>query len=211
MNRLTEYFFKHSHGVFTQSEITTAIGGTKYSQHGLIKRAIANEEIINIRRGLYCLSPELQRNPISVYSLAQRVYGPSYISMESALSYHGLIPEAVYAITCASFNNGKDFNTPLGLFSYKRIPQDIFHLGVERIKDDNENIFFMASPVKALAEYMYVHMLNWKNLAEPMMSLRLDEEIFFNIELTEIKAIMENYHSGRIKRFLKAWMSEVRK
>jgi hypothetical protein len=144
-----------------------------------------------------------------MYSLAQRVYGPSYISMESALSFHGMIPEAVYAITCVSFNNGKDFTTPLGLFSYKRVPQDIFYLGVERIKDENGNVFFMASPIKALADYLYIHMLKWRNLTEPIESLRIDEERLKHINRNEMKDIMDNYHSGRIKRFLKAWMSEV--
>ncbi|NCB00799.1 MAG: hypothetical protein EOM67_01360 [Spirochaetia bacterium] len=209
MNRLTEHFLKHSLGVFTKAEIATAIEGTEYSRNGLIKRAIASGDIINIRRGLYCLCPELQKSPISVYSLAQRIYGPSYISMESALSYHGLIPEAVYTITCASFNNSKEFNTPLGLFSYNRIPQDIFYVGVERIKDENNNIFFMASPIKALAEYLYVHMLSWKDLVEPIESLRIDEERFNEINRKEIRVIMDNYHNGRVKRFLEAWVKEV--
>jgi len=77
-------------------------------------------------------------------------------------------------------------------------------------KDENGNVFFMASPIKALADYMYIHMLNWRNLNEPIESLRLDEERFIHINRNEIKDIMDNYHSGRIKRFLKAWMSEVK-
>ncbi len=93
MNKLTEQFFRVPAGVFTQSDVAALIDGTDFSRHGLIKRAISAGEIVNIRRGLYCLAREYQKKPISVYSLAERIYGPSYISMETALSYHGLIPE----------------------------------------------------------------------------------------------------------------------
>ena len=97
MNRLTEQFFQAPTGVFTQSDVAVSVDGTDFSRHGLIKRAMAGGEILNIRRGLYCLAPEFQKKPISVYGLAEKVYGPSYIRTETALSYHGVIPEAVYA------------------------------------------------------------------------------------------------------------------
>ena len=68
--------------------------------------------------------------------------------------------------TCASFHNGKDFDTPLGLFSYKRVPQKTFFAGVERRVDQDDNVFFMASPAKALADYVYVHRMNWAGIDE---------------------------------------------
>ncbi len=176
MNRLTEQFFQAPTGVFTQSDVAVAIDGTDFSRHGLVKRAMAGGEILNIRRGLYCLAPKFQKKPISVYSLAEQVYGPSYISMEAALSYHGWIPEAVYTCTCASFGNSKEFETPLGVFSYKRIPQNTFYFAVERCVDENNNIFFMASPAKALADHLYSQSMNWAGTKEPVESLRIDED-----------------------------------
>ncbi|MEA3342315.1 MAG: hypothetical protein U9R15_20305, partial [Chloroflexota bacterium] len=118
LNRLTKQLFDCPTGVFAQPEVAVAVGGSDFSRHGLIKRAMAGGEILNIRRGLYCLAPRYHRKPVSVYPLAQHVYGPSYISLETALSYHGWIPEAVYACTSASHNNAKEFRTPLGIFSY---------------------------------------------------------------------------------------------
>ena len=53
MNKLTERFFDAPTGVFTFVESTVAIDGSDFSRHGLIKRAIASGEILNIRRGLY--------------------------------------------------------------------------------------------------------------------------------------------------------------
>lgn len=210
MNRLTKQFFKAPTGVFTQADVATLLEGTDFSRHGLIKRAIAAGEILNIRRGLYCLAPEYQKKPVSVYSLAQRIYGPSYISMETALSHHGWIPEAVYACTCASFGNSKEFATPLGVFSYQRVPQHTFFHGVQRCNDDNGNVFFMASPAKALVDYLYVHQLHWTGINEPIGSLRIDEDELARVTTAELEALLDNYSNGRVKRFLTGWLDGVK-
>ena len=210
MNRLSEQFFRAPTGVFTQSDVTASVDGTDFSRHGLIKRAMSAGEILNIRRGLYCLAPEFQKKPVSVYSLAQRIYGPSYISMETALSHHGWIPEAVYACTCVSFGNSKEFETPLGVFSYTRVPQHTFFLGVERCNDENGNVFFMASPAKALADYLYVHQSNWTGIEEPIGSLRIDEDELACVTAEELEALLDNYSNGRVKRFLTGWLKEVK-
>jgi len=210
MNRLTEKFFRAPTGVFTLADVAVSVDGSDFSRHGLIKRAMSTGEILKIRRGLYCLAPEFQKKPISVYSLAQRIYGPSYISMETALSYHGWIPEKVYACTCASFGNSKDFETPLGVFSYKRVPQHTFFHGVERCGDENGNVFFMASPAKALVDYLYIHQLNWSRIDEPTGSLRIDEDELACITTEELEALLNNYSNGRIKRFLFGWLGGVK-
>ncbi len=210
MNRLTEQFFRAPTGVFTQSDVAALVDGTDFSRHGLIKRAMSAGEILNIRRGLYCLAPKFQKKPVSVYSLAQRIYGPSYISMETALSYHCWIPEAVFACTCASFGNSKKFETPLGLFSYKRVPQHTFFLGVERCNDKNGNVFFMASPTKALVDYLYIHQLNWTRIDEPTGSLRIDEDELACVTAEELEVLMNNYSNNRVKRFLNGWLGEVK-
>jgi predicted transcriptional regulator of viral defense system len=210
MNRLTEKFFRAPTGVFTLADVAVSVDGSDFSRHGLIKRAMSAGEILKIRRGLYCLAPEFQKKPISVYGLAQRIYGPSYISMETALSYHGWIPEKVYACTCASFGNSKDFETPLGVFSYKRVPQHTFFHGVERCGDENGNVFFMASPAKALVDYLYIHQLNWSRIDEPTGSLRIDEDELACITTEELEALLNNYSNGRIKRFLFGWLGGVK-
>jgi len=210
MNRLTEQFFRAPAELFTQADVATLLEGTDFSRHGLIKRAISAGEILNIRRGLYCLAPEFQKKPISVYALAERIYGPSYISMESALSHHGWIPEAVYACTCASFANSREFATPLGAFSYRRVPQNAFFLGVDRCKDANGNVFFMATAAKALADYLYMQKLNWSGMAEPIASLRIEEEELAKVSIQDLEELLGNYSNGRVRRFLTGWLRQVR-
>ena len=211
MNKLTEHFFTASTNVFTQVDVATAIGGSPYSYHGLIKRAIANGEILNIRRGLYCLAPKYQKKPLSVYSLAEQIYGPSYISLETALSYSGWIPEAVYTCTSVCYRSAKEFATPLGMFSYKPVPQHTFYAEVERQKDKDGNVFFIATPAKALADYIYLHRLNWRGISDAMMSLRIDEEELLSVKQQELSRLLDNYKNGRIKRFLTGWLEVLEK
>ena len=114
MNKLTEKVF----GLIPWSQFTTQDVATLFPEgndrrFGLVKRATASGEIIHIRRGLYCLASKYHKNSINLYALAQHVYGPSYVSLESALSWHGWIPKAIHAITNASFKKSKEFKTPL--------------------------------------------------------------------------------------------------
>ena len=206
MNKLTQYFFKADRPVFTQTDVAVAIEGTDFSRHGLIKRAIASGELLNVRRGLYCLAEPFQKKPVNVYGISQLVYGPSYVSLESTLSFHGWIPEAVYACTCVSFNSAKEFDTPLGLFSYKRVPQKAFYMGVDRCVDEHGNVFFMASPAKALADYVYVRRLTWTGVDAAIGSLRIEPEEIRSVEPAELSDVASNYGSRRVQRFLSGWL-----
>lgn len=205
MNRITQHFFNAPTGVFTQPEVAVAIDGSDFSRHGLVKRALARGEILNIRRGLYCLAPRYQKKPVSIFGLAQRVYGPSYISLETALSYHGWIPEAVYACTCVSAGRAKEFTTPLGLFSYTRVPQGTFYAGVERSVDTDGNTWFMAWPAKALADYVYVHRPNWTSIEEASASLRIEADELNSATREQLEVLVANYSNVRVTRFLRAW------
>ncbi len=204
MNRLTERFFQPPTVVFSQPEVAVAMEGTDFARHGLVKRALAKGEILAIRRGLYCLAPRYQKKPVSVYAISQRVYGPSYVSFETALSYCGWIPEAVYACTCASLGKAKDFHTPLGVFTYRRVPQKAFYADVERIANPDGNVFLMATPVKALADYVYVHRLDWR-IGDASASLRIEPDDLSTAIPEQLRLLTDNYSSLRVKRFLASW------
>ncbi|MBI2194794.1 MAG: hypothetical protein HYU36_22665 [Planctomycetes bacterium] len=114
---------KAKNGVFTHPEVNCWVGGSAARQHSLLKRSMAAGEVLRIHRGLYCLANRFLASKPNPFVLAQRVYGPSYVSLESALSYHGWIPEAAYAVTSTSVNRSREFDTPLGLFSFASVPQ----------------------------------------------------------------------------------------
>ncbi len=127
MQKLTEIALeKIPQGVFTDANLQNLLRGSDDRRYGLVKRALAAGEVVRIRRGLYSLAPKYLRQPLDLYSLAQKIYGPSYISLESALSYHGWIPEAVYLVASVCAKRSAQFNTPLGNFSFQRIACPLF-------------------------------------------------------------------------------------
>jgi predicted transcriptional regulator of viral defense system len=211
MKKLTEKIFENApYGYFTSQDVATLFPESEDKRYGLVKRAIAGGEIIHIRRGLYCLAPKYQKKKINLYAVAQHIYGPSYVSLESALSRHGWIPEAVYTLTSVSSGKSKEFKTFLGAFSYNRVPQNVFYAGVERLTDDEGDVFLMASPIKALADYVYVHKKDWAGLRPAAESLRIEPDEFESVTADDLDALIENYTSRRVGKFLKGVRKDLK-
>jgi len=114
---------------------------------------IKSGEVIRVRRSFFLDAHDRSYSP---KSLAALIYGPSYISFESALSYYGLIPERVAAITSAVFNKNKNraFHTPVGDFYYYYLPPALYPYGVVRRQENNQG-FLIGSPEKALCDTLY--------------------------------------------------------
>ena len=149
--------------------------GSKDSLNAMLKRAVASGEILRVCRGLYGLDRRYLRESLHPFVLAQPMYGPSYISLESALSHHGWIPEAVHAVTSVTVRRTASFDTPFGPFSFTRVAQRTFFAGVERVEVGPGAVFLLASPLKALADYVHVHVLATMPPADLIASLRVDE------------------------------------
>lgn len=90
-----------------------------------------------------------------LYYIANKIYYPSYISLESALSFYGIIPEGVFQITSCTTRKTQKFNTPDGSFSYRNIKTEMFWgYRVEKLKSLQ---FSIATPEKAIVDYLYLH------------------------------------------------------
>jgi hypothetical protein len=171
---------------------------------------VASGEVWRARRGLYCLADRYLKGRINPLELAQRIHGPSYVSLETALSHHGWIPEGVQAITSVSRGRSRTFDTPVGLFTFTRVPQRRFLAGVRRGSIDDGDAFFLATPLKALADLVYVQRRDWRSAAPVVESLRVEEESL--AELTEelFDEVMSAYKPGRVLRFLEGFREELR-
>ena len=211
MNTLTEKIFEYApYGDFTTQDVATLFPGSENRRYSLVKRAIAGGEVIHICRGLYCLASKYRKKNVNLYALAQRIYGPSYVSLESALSWHGWIPEAVYTLTSVSVGKAKEFNTPLGVFSYVPVPQKIFYTAVERMTDEAGNVFLIATPIKALADYVYVHKKDWTGLKPVTESLRVEPEEFESISANDIEPVIDNYTNQRVRKFIEGLKTDLK-
>jgi len=211
MNQLTRKIIEFvPFGVLSGQDLSTLLPEGDNKRQALIKRAIASGDLIHIRRGLYCLAPMYQKTRLSPYCFAQHICGPSYLSLESALRWHNWIPEAVYSYTSVSFKNSKDFNTPLGLFSYRRVPQKTFYAGVSRQTDESGGVILIASPLKALADYVYVHKCDWVGLDPVLLSLRVEMEELECLSSDEFDVLTDNYNSRRVQHFCKGLRKDLK-
>lgn len=107
--------------------------------------------IIRLRRGLYVVNPEQNGVPLCLGLIANHIYAPSYVSMQSALRHYGLIPESVYSTQSMTFKLAKSYDTPVGHFTYTHADKAAFHIGL-RIEREGGAAYVMATPEKALCD-----------------------------------------------------------
>ena len=201
---------KADRGVFTREQAALWFQDRGARLDALLKRAVASREVRRIRRGLYCLSDRYLRGRVNPLELAQRVHGPSYISLETALSHHGWIPEAVQAVTSVALGRSRTFDTPVGLFSYTRVPQRIFLAGVRRVSVDGGGAYFLATPLKALADLVYVQRLDWRSVDPVVESFRVEGESFAELTGELFDEVMAAYRPGRVRRFLDGFRKDLK-
>lgn len=129
--------------------------------------------IKKIAGGCYIFS-DLTVDENVLFEIANRLYNPSYVSLESALSYYQVIPEAVYGITSISTRRTYSFSTPLGKFQYRTVKPDLF-FGYQ-IVSFNSKAFKIADMEKAVLDFFYLHP-ELKSMSD-IISLRFSEEAF---------------------------------
>jgi predicted transcriptional regulator of viral defense system len=211
MQTITEIALqKAKRGVFTRREAAYWADNDGARLDALLKRSVSTKEVVRICRGLFYLANKYTQGPIHSFELSQRIFGPSYISLESALSHHGWIPEAVYSITSVSQKRSRDFKTPLGLFSYTRIPQNLFFAGVRREELADGGTFLVAEPLKALADYIHAHSCDWLGIAPVVESLRIEETELAALTTRSFEQLEGVYRSTRVCRFLESIQKEMK-
>lgn len=174
-----------------------------------ILRMVKNNELIRLKNGLYIINEKItdaNSKAVPLEQVANFLYGPSYVSMEWALSFYGMIPERVYSVTCATLGRNKEYHTPIGSFSYYHLSSRCYSVGVMQKKSpDFVGGFLMASPEKALADMVFktCKSLNKDQLKEELVeSKRIDQECFRNLN-KELLEDIANCYQARSVHFLK--------
>lgn len=129
-------------------------------------------KVEKIRNGLYLNGGHRLRSVVDLYSIANRMYVPSYVSTISALRYYNLIPEIVYGVTSISTKKTKEFNFKQTLFSYQQVKSSLF-FGFQAIQW-RKSSFYIATPEKALLDLAYLEPLFSE--AAWLEEMRFDEE-----------------------------------
>lgn len=210
MQRITQLAIEHGRrALFTRKDAGFWADSSGASLDGLLKRGVREGEIVRYRLGLYGLAPRYSRERIHPFAVAQYLHGPSYISLESALAHHGWIPEAVYTITSVTQLRTRSFETPVGVFSFTRIPQNCFFTGVRKETTSVGGAFFVATPLKALADYLYVHRPAWTSPGAACESLRIEESEWETLNADMFDELEGVYRERFVIEFLEKVRKEV--
>jgi len=173
----------------------------KYSNYSnpkaKINRLLHKQQLFSLSKGVYTDNKEL--HPFCVASILN---GPSYISFHKALEYYGLIPEAVYTITCATFNKRKDrtINNNFCNFKYSDVASQVFYYGVVT-KEINGIKFYIATREKALCDLLYKlpPVISIKQMKQLLFeNLRIDEDDFKELNKKDIQFLAKHYHCRNI-------------
>lgn len=125
---------------------------TYASPRDKISDLLRQKVIIRVKKGLYVFGDGEHKNPYPLETLANLIYGPSYISLDYALQLYGLIPERVETISSVTLGRSRSFATPVGNFLYRKIKYSAYADGVDLVASDHENSYLLAVPEKALVD-----------------------------------------------------------
>lgn len=155
--------------------------------------------LLPLKKGVYVLGDDIRPGPVSMPLVANTLYGPSAVSAESALAWHGLIPEGVFGVTSVTPRRARAYRTPLGEFTYRHIPASVYPVGIRIEAGEGDHHFLMASPEKALCDKVLLTRRVRLNSFSAMRDfleedLRLDMDELHGLNLSVIEAYQQGGH-----------------
>lgn len=156
-----------------------------------LSRWVNSGHIVQLRRGLYALAPPYRKTEPHPFRVANRLVRGSYVSLQSALAHHGLIPEHVPVITSVTTGRPQHRENPFGSFEYHHCsPNRLTGYRVEKLGGGQEAL--VATPAKALADL--IHLVPGSDSSAYLSELRLT-----NLEKVEPAELLEPEADGRPK------------
>lgn len=162
------------------------------------------EIIVRVKKGIYIFGEKYRRRSFSREVLANMICGPSYISLDYALNYYGLIPEKVEAVTSVTISRSRRFSTPVGLFIYHGISMEAYRIGIDQVDLETGRSFLIATPEKALADKIQADRgMAIRTQAEMKTylqgSLRIDPDGLGRLNAEKISLITDQYRSRKLR------------
>ncbi len=216
MQTLTEKVFLISPpgGLFDETVIRNLFSDqSEAARKVLVHRAVSAGEIIRLKPGLFLLAPEFRKTHPHPFVVAAMLHSPSHVSLESALAFHGLIPEAVFQVSSVTSFRGRTFKTPVGVFSFVRVPAADPRAGVRALRIEDRSWAFVATPLRAIADLVYTRKdVTWQKdgLAFLTESMRIEREDLANLELAVLKEVGESIRNSRTTNYLQGLARELK-
>ncbi len=167
-----------------------------------------------VKRGVYVPGPKLKIAGPEPFLLANHLYGPSYVSMETALSYWGLIPEKVFEISSATTQNTKIFKSDAARFSYTHLPLPYYSFGIKQLPLTQRQVVMIATPEKALCDKIVTGsgiLLRSKKQVSELLSedLRIETDGLRNLDKNEISKWIEDAPKKTSLKMLHKLLTEL--
>jgi len=162
-----------------------------------ISELLKSKELISIRRGLYIIGPKMDLPSPEPFLIANHLRGPSYVSLESALSYWNMIPERAYEISSVTTKTSKIYKTPVGRFSYKKLKTPYYSYGIKNVEYSPKQKILIASREKALCDKIVltpkINLRSVKQTQEFLTEdLRMDNEVLSKLDTKVIELWIKN-------------------
>ncbi|MCW8924461.1 MAG: hypothetical protein OQK69_12695 [Gammaproteobacteria bacterium] len=191
--------------VLAAGQIERLLGGSEARRYGQVNRALKAGELLRVKRGLYVLADKFRDYPVHSFALAQQLVPGSYVSAESALSYHGWIPEAVRSVLSVTAT-GKSVSYEhelLGKFEFQRmtVQSGYFLEAVSRYELQHQ-VALIADPLRALLDLVYLRKLPWQGLDFLLDGLRIDEQAIRAVPSSSITRLLDVYKGKRERMFV---------
>ena len=208
MQTLTEDVFRLSPvgGLFDETVIANLYPDLSAgARRQLVHRAVSRAEVLRLRPGLFLLAPEYRKTNPHPFVVAASLHSPSHVSLQSALAYHGLIPEAVYQVSSVTAARSRSFTTPVGLFTFQRVPTPTPRAGVEALEVARDAWAFVATPLRAIADLVYLDKtVHWRGggLGYLTESLRIEGEDLAGLSFARWAEIHDAFRDARTRAYL---------
>lgn len=144
----------YGHEIIDYQSLMTYLKGY-HAPRDKITRWLNRGDLIRVKKGLYVFATELTQQMHCSELLANLIYGPSAISLHSALAFYGLIPEKVVGMFSITCKRDKKYHTPLGDFFYRYMPLKKYAVGLQLVEIKPKLTVLMASPEKAICDLLY--------------------------------------------------------
>lgn len=160
-----------------------------------LSRWVRAGRVYQLRRGLYALAPPYQKVKPHPFLVANRLVRGSYVSCQSALAYHGMIPEHTPVVVSVSTRRPCRWDTPLGSFQFRHIRRELLY-GFSRLEMSQGQQAFVATPEKGLLDLVYLQ--PGADAPEYLQELRLQN--LDTLDLEELKRQAERVESPKLRR-----------
>lgn len=216
MRSLIEYITTAGLGerVVTEGQLSRLLGGTPQRRYNLVNRALHKGDLLRLRRGRYLLSSAARHGKMHPFVLAQALIPGSYISFETALSFHGWIPESTpVTMSVTPDRRRQTLDIPeFGQFNYYPLAlnKGWFLESVNREALAGKS-FLIAQPLRALLDIFCLRKLDYQGLRSLTEGMRIDEAELSTIDNDNLERLRPVYQHKRMNLFIAVMQKELQR